>query len=73
MIIMKKLDTADLIEDGCTLLYKPLIKQAGWKFGLDNPSPTWGIFKNSLNMKISSLVYCRESAYFGKKKGLTKY
>ena len=38
MITIRKLDTPELVEDACALLYKTHIEQADWKFSPDNPS-----------------------------------
>ena len=37
-ITIKKLDTPELIEDACALLYVVHFEQFGWKFSPDNPS-----------------------------------
>jgi PAS domain S-box-containing protein len=37
-IIIKKLDTPELIEDACALLYVVHFELGGWKFSTDNPS-----------------------------------
>lgn len=37
-ITIKKLDTPELIEDACALLYVVHFEQGGWKFSPDNPS-----------------------------------
>lgn len=38
MIVIKKLDTPELVEEACALLYVVFFEGSGWKFSHDNPS-----------------------------------
>ena len=46
-ITMKRLDTPELIEDACALLYKEYIETGSWIFSNDNPSELRIITKNN--------------------------
>lgn len=62
-IIIKKLDTPELIEDACALLYKVHIEQANWKFSPDNPSRLRVETRNNRNLLVDK--FTNSAIWFG--------
>lgn len=62
-IIIKRLDTPELVEDACALLYKTHIEQANWKFSPDNPSQLRVETRNNRNLLVDR--FTNRAIWFG--------
>lgn len=63
MIVIKRLDTAELIEDACALLYTVHFEEGGWKFAPDNPSQLRVEIKD--NRKLLVDRFTDDAIWFG--------
>jgi hypothetical protein len=63
MITIKKLDTAELIEDACALLYTVHVEESIWNFSPDNPSRLRAEIKNNKNMLVDR--FTENAVWFG--------
>lgn len=56
MVIIKKLDTSELIDEACALLYKEYIETSRWVFSNDNPSGLNIITKNKRKLLVDRIT-----------------
>ncbi len=63
MIIIKKLESAELIEDACALLYKVYQEEVSWDFSPDNPSQLKVEVRN--NRKVLVDRFTDQAIWFG--------
>lgn len=63
MIITKRLDTPELIEDACALLYKEYIENGSWVFSSENPSELKVVTKNNRKLLIDRIT--QHAVWFG--------
>jgi hypothetical protein len=62
-ITIKILDTPELIEDACALLYKTHVEQVGWEFSPDNPSQLRVETRNNRNLLVDR--FTNSAIWFG--------
>ena len=63
MITTKRLDSPELIEDACSLLYKEYIENGSWVFSSENPSGLKVITKNNTKLLIDRIT--QHAIWFG--------
>lgn len=63
MIIIKKLDAAESIEDACALLNEVYVKQGGWSFSSDNPSQLRAEIRNNRHVLVDR--FTEKAVWFG--------
>lgn len=56
MVIIKTLDTSELIDEACALLYKEYIETSRWVFSNDNPSGLNIIIKNKRKLLVDRIT-----------------
>lgn len=62
-IIVKKLESCDLIEDACALLYEEYIEKYNWVFSDNNPSKIKIVSKSSRKLLVDRVV--EHAVWFG--------
>ncbi len=56
MVIIKRFDTTELIEDACALLYREYIETGSWIFSNNNPSELKIITKNNRQLLVDRIT-----------------
>jgi hypothetical protein len=63
MIITKRLDSPELIEDACALLNEVYVKQWGWSFSSENPSQLRVEIRNNRHVLVDR--FTEKAVWFG--------
>lgn len=63
MITIKKLDSAESIEDACALLNEVYVKQGGWSFSSNNPSQLRVEIRNNRHVLVDR--FTEKAVWFG--------
>ena len=63
MIITKRLDSPELIEEACSLLYKEYIENGSWVFSSGNPSGLKVVTKNNTKLLVDRIT--QHAIWFG--------